>query len=81
MAVPKRRTSRSKTKKRRAHHDKVFAPNLIPCPSCGDVMVAHRVCPSCGHYKGRQVITPKSVTDEFDMASNGPTTPKGTTAQ
>jgi large subunit ribosomal protein L32 len=41
---------------RRAQHDKVTAPNLGPCPNCGDVMVPHRVCPSCGHYKGREVI-------------------------
>jgi large subunit ribosomal protein L32 len=40
---------------RRANHDKVVAPNLIPCPNCGEVMVPHRVCPACGHYKGRAV--------------------------
>ena len=57
MAVPKRRTSRMKRKMRRAHHDKVSAPNLIPCPSCGDVMAPHRACPSCGQYKGRKVTT------------------------
>ena len=55
MAVPKRRTSRMKRDQRRANHDKVTAPNLIPCPNCDDMMVPHRVCPSCGHYKGRQV--------------------------
>ncbi len=55
MAVPKRRTTRSKRNMRRANHDKVVAPNLIPCPNCGEVMVPHRVCPACGHYKGRAV--------------------------
>jgi large subunit ribosomal protein L32 len=44
-----------KRDQRRANHDKVTAPNLIPCPNCADMMVPHRVCPSCGHYKGRQV--------------------------
>ncbi len=53
MAVPKRRTSRMKRDQRRAQHDKVTAPNLIPCPNCGDMTVPHRVCASCGHYKGR----------------------------
>lgn len=61
MAVPKRRKSRSRRDMRRAHHDRVTAPNLIPCPNCGDVMVPHRVCPSCGHYKGREVV---KVEDE-----------------
>ena len=55
MAVPKRRTTRSTRDMRRANHDKVVAPNLIPCPNCGEVMVSHRVCPACGHYKGRAV--------------------------
>lgn len=56
MAVPKRKTSRSKRDMRRANHDKVTAPNVIPCPNCGDMMLPHRVCPACGHYKGREVI-------------------------
>ena len=56
MAVPKRKTSRSKRDMRRANHDKVTAPNVIPCPKCGDMMLPHRVCPACGHYKGRAVI-------------------------
>jgi len=55
VAVPKRKTTRSKRKMRRANHDKVTAPNLVPCPNCGDVMIPHRVCPSCGKYKGRDV--------------------------
>jgi large subunit ribosomal protein L32 len=41
---------------RRAHHDKVAAPNVIPCPKCGDMMMPHRVCPACGFYKGRSVV-------------------------
>ena len=56
MAVPKRKTSRSKRDMRRANHDKVSAPNVIPCPNCGDMMLPHRVCPACGHYKGREVV-------------------------
>ena len=41
---------------RRANHDKVTAPNVVPCPSCSAPMVPHRVCPGCGFYKGRAVI-------------------------
>ena len=56
MAVPKRRTSRSKRDMRRANHpDKVAAPNLVACPNCGEPAVPHRACASCGHYKGRVV--------------------------
>jgi large subunit ribosomal protein L32 len=56
VAVPKRKTPRSRRNSRRANHDKVSAPSLIPCPHCGDVMVPHRVCPACGHYKGKEVV-------------------------
>lgn len=56
MAVPKRRKSSSKRDMRRAHHDKVTAPTLVPCPNCSAPMVPHRVCPTCGQYKGRNVI-------------------------
>lgn len=56
MAVPKRRKSRSERDKRRANHDKVAAPNLIPCPNCTEMILTHRVCPSCGFYKGRKVV-------------------------
>lgn len=55
MAVPKRRKSRSKRDMRRANHDKVTAPNLAPCPNCGEPVVSHRACGSCGYYKGRSV--------------------------
>ncbi len=62
MAVPKRRTSRSKRDMRRANHDKVAAPNLIACPKCGEPVVAHRACASCGHYKGR-LVKPGTAKD------------------
>ena len=27
-----------------------------PCPRCGDLKQPHRVCPTCGYYKGEQRI-------------------------
>jgi len=41
---------------RRANHDKVAAPQLIPCSNCGEPSVSHRACPSCGFYKGKQIV-------------------------
>lgn len=64
MAVPKRKKSRSRRDMRRAHHDKVTAPNLAPCPNCGEMMVPHRVCPSCGQYKGRVFDQTKSDSED-----------------
>jgi large subunit ribosomal protein L32 len=63
VAVPKRRTTRSKRDMRRANHDKVTAPNIVPCTNCGEPSVPHRVCPSCGHYKGAQVVAKKTSTE------------------
>jgi len=56
VAVPKRRNPRSRRNARRANHDRVSPPNVIPCPNCGETMIPHRVCPACGHYAGREVI-------------------------
>jgi large subunit ribosomal protein L32 len=56
VAVPKRKTTRSRRDMRRANHDKVSPPNIIPCPNCGEMSLPHRVCPECGHYKGREVV-------------------------
>ncbi|MCJ7539785.1 MAG: 50S ribosomal protein L32 [Desulfobacterales bacterium] len=55
MAVPKRKTSKSKRNKRRTHQ-KTAAPNLTSCPQCGDSRLPHHACPGCGTYKGRTVI-------------------------
>lgn len=54
MAVPKRRTSKTVTKKRRTHF-KLQVPGMTECPNCGEMKLAHRVCKECGTYKGRSV--------------------------
>ena len=54
MAVPKRKTSKSKRDKRRSH-DALAAPAQSVCPQCGAQKIPHRVCPSCGTYRGRSV--------------------------
>ena len=63
MAVPKRRTPKAKRNQRRANHDKISPPNIVPCANCTEMMIPHRVCPSCGHYAGREVI---EIVDEMD---------------
>ncbi len=55
MAVPKRRTSKSKRDKRRAH-DSLRAPAHSTCPQCNEPKRPHRVCANCGTYRGRSVI-------------------------
>ena len=55
MAVPKKRTSSARRDKRRAQH-KAGKPSLRVCPRCHSPRIPHRVCPTCGTYKGREVI-------------------------
>ncbi len=56
MAVPKRKTSKARRDKRRASNIKMTAPNVSECPQCHEPKLSHHVCPSCGYYKGKEVI-------------------------
>lgn len=58
MANPKRKWSKARTGKRRSQW-KLKAPTLISCPNCFSFTVPHRVCKSCGYYKGVQVVDVK----------------------
>jgi large subunit ribosomal protein L32 len=55
MALPKRRHSKARGRRRRTHW-KLKSLSLIPCPQCKQPKLSHRVCPVCGYYDGRQVI-------------------------
>lgn len=55
MAVPKRRASLARKRKRRANLG-LTIPNLDTCPQCQEPKLPHRVCAACGTYKGREVI-------------------------
>ncbi len=52
---PKRKHTSGKRDRRRSH-DALENINLVQCPNCGEMMLPHRVCPSCGHYRDREVI-------------------------
>jgi large subunit ribosomal protein L32 len=55
MAHPKRKTSKTRRDKRRTHY-KAEIPQLSACSNCGATIQYHRVCPECGHYRGKLVI-------------------------
>jgi large subunit ribosomal protein L32 len=55
MAVPKRKFSKSRRDRRRAH-DALKAKSLSICPECGQSKMPHRVC-KCGFYKGVEYTT------------------------
>ncbi len=53
--LPKRKLSKGRRDRRRAH-DALQVQNLVPCSNCGEMKLPHTVCPSCGFYRGREVI-------------------------
>ncbi|MAE71461.1 MAG: 50S ribosomal protein L32 [Gemmatimonadetes bacterium] len=55
MNTPKRRHSKSRRDKRRANW-RMIKTDLSICSNCGAHSLPHRVCPSCGHYAGREVV-------------------------
>ena len=56
MGVPKKRTSKMRRDRRRAANYKIRPANVTLCPKCREPVLSHRACPSCGTYKGQQVI-------------------------
>lgn len=58
MAVPKRKISKQR-KHTRVANWKLVAPAMVECPSCHEYKLAHRVCPKCGMYNGKQIIDMK----------------------
>jgi large subunit ribosomal protein L32 len=56
MGVPKRRMSKMRLRTRKAAN-RPKARQLSVCAQCGARVLPHRVCPSCGYYKGRQVVS------------------------
>jgi len=57
MPNPKRRHSKARRDRRRTH-DALDAMSFSTCPNCGEAKLPHRVCPKCGHYRGKQTLRP-----------------------
>jgi large subunit ribosomal protein L32 len=55
MALPKRRHSHSRSRKRRSHNA-VKPIQLVYCPQCQTPAPSHMVCPNCGYYQGRTLV-------------------------
>lgn len=55
MALPKRRHSTARGRRRRTHQ-KLSMPSLIACSHCKQLKTANCVCPYCGYYNDKLVI-------------------------
>lgn len=56
MAVPKRKWSKMRSNRARSNWRAMKAPTLVECPRCHSLMAAHKVCRTCGTYRGRDVL-------------------------
>ena len=59
MAVPKRKTSKSKRNMRRSHHS-LKQLNIIEDQESGEPRLSHRIDKSTGMYNGKQIIVKKN---------------------
>ena len=62
MAVPKRKTSSSKTIMTRSH-DSITEVNVILDKDSGEPRLSHRIDLSTGNYRGRPVLIKKDKKD------------------
>ena len=58
MAVPKRKTTPSRSGKRRSHI-KFLTKNIVEDKKSGEYRLSHHLDLKTGIYKGRQVLDPK----------------------
>ena len=70
MAVPKKKTSKSKRNMRRAHL-RLSAPGYVECPNCGENMRPHHVCEACGYYNKKEVLQFKEEPLEEETEQAG----------
>ena len=65
MAVPKRKTSKSKRNMRRSH-DFTTLINIIEDKSSGEPRLSHRLDLSTGVYNGKQIVIKKEPKNSKD---------------
>ena len=55
MAVPKRKTSKSRRDKRRSHHS-ITSTNIIEDKNSGEYRLSHHIDLKSGTYNGRKIL-------------------------
>ena len=65
MAVPKRKTSKSKRNMRRSH-DALRTTNVIEDKESGEPRLSHRIDISTGTYNGKKILIKKDSENSKD---------------
>lgn len=55
-ALPKKKRSKGRQGKHSAHFG-MKDPSRSECSQCHSVKIPHRMCPTCGYYNDREVVT------------------------
>jgi large subunit ribosomal protein L32 len=66
MALQKRRRGPARTAQQRSAWMKKSGenrPTVQACSNCGAPRIPHRVCASCGQYRGEQVLAKKAAEE------------------
>lgn len=75
---PKKKVSKVQSRKRHSTWKSINLKRLentyqtAKCPNCGANRLNHRVCPSCGYYNGKQVLTIKSKAKDTVVDAQSP---------
>ncbi|MCW1929856.1 MAG: 50S ribosomal protein L32 [Candidatus Kerfeldbacteria bacterium] len=77
MPVPPKRHSKGKTRRRRSHHA-ISPVASTTCPKCGSAIKPHYACPSCGYYRGRDVMKKAAKVEAKVVAKKAPRAKKTT---
>jgi len=70
MAVPRKKISIAKKHQRTSTWRTLKIKKmmkkltLVKCDNCGDMKQRNMVCPTCGYYKGKQIVTIKAKSSE-----------------
>ena len=70
MAVPKKKVSKSRSKRRVATWERLTLKKItekyhvIECKNCGSSIVSHTICKHCGYYGWKQFLTIKTKSKE-----------------
>ena len=63
MAVPKKKISTSRRGMRRSH-DALGLTTINECSNCGAEKLPHHICPSCGFYNKKKIVSIKKSLDD-----------------
>jgi len=63
MAVPRSRSSNSK-KNSRSAHSALKPKSFSKCSNCSKQKMPHRICPHCGFYANRSIISKEAPSEK-----------------